>query len=191
MREDLLWVERDVPTSSCFPLHGPHVALDTRHPLLDRTDFASWKQWIRLYCQGKDNEVNILKSIDEGPYKLGTFRETLAESTEGTPQPPIYCFKGCQKTYTPSSITTPTRKTWDNVKMLLEGSELTKEDKESQLFDDFEHFRQHKEESIHDYYVSHQIEATHQLDHYGYQHVHSPGLLRKLMPTKTVEEYED
>nr|GFC72453.1 integrase, catalytic region, zinc finger, CCHC-type, peptidase aspartic, catalytic [Tanacetum cinerariifolium] len=28
----------------------------------------------------------ILKSIDEGPYKLGTFRETLAESTEGTPQ---------------------------------------------------------------------------------------------------------
>nr|GEU46662.1 hypothetical protein [Tanacetum cinerariifolium] len=41
----------------------------------------------------------------------------------------------------------------DNVKMLLEGSELTKEDWESQLYDDFEHFRQHKGESIHDYYV--------------------------------------
>nr|GEW87752.1 retrovirus-related Pol polyprotein from transposon TNT 1-94 [Tanacetum cinerariifolium] len=37
--------------------------------------------------------------------------------------------------------------------MLLEGSELTKEDRESQLYDDFEHFRQHKGESIHDYYV--------------------------------------
>nr|GEV02321.1 RNA-directed DNA methylation 4 [Tanacetum cinerariifolium] len=47
------------------------------------TDFASWQQRIRLYCRGKDNEVNILKSIDEGPYILGTFRETLAESTEG------------------------------------------------------------------------------------------------------------
>nr|GFB22044.1 zinc finger, CCHC-type, retrotransposon Gag domain protein [Tanacetum cinerariifolium] len=33
------------------------------------------------------------------------------------------------------------------------GSELTKEDQESQLYDDFEHFRQHKGESIHDYYV--------------------------------------
>ncbi|GJR77280.1 hypothetical protein Tco_1112119 [Tanacetum coccineum] len=33
---------------------------------------------------------------------------------------------------------------WDNVKMLLEGSELTKEDRESQLYDDFEHFRQNK-----------------------------------------------
>ncbi|GJW29475.1 hypothetical protein Tco_0046350 [Tanacetum coccineum] len=37
--------------------------------------------------------------------------------------------------------------------MLLEGSELTKEDRESQLYDDFEHFRQNKGETIHDYYV--------------------------------------
>ncbi|GJW85691.1 retrovirus-related pol polyprotein from transposon TNT 1-94 [Tanacetum coccineum] len=42
---------------------------------------------------------------------------------------------------------------WDNVKMLLEGSELTKEDRESQLYDDFEHFRQNKGETIHSYYV--------------------------------------
>ncbi|GJZ86235.1 retrovirus-related pol polyprotein from transposon TNT 1-94, partial [Tanacetum coccineum] len=42
---------------------------------------------------------------------------------------------------------------WDNVKMLLEGSELTKEDRESQLYDDFKHFRQNKGETIHDYYV--------------------------------------
>ncbi|GKA48310.1 retrovirus-related pol polyprotein from transposon TNT 1-94 [Tanacetum coccineum] len=37
--------------------------------------------------------------------------------------------------------------------MLLEGSELTKEDRELQLYDDFEHFRQNKGETIHDYYV--------------------------------------
>ncbi|GJV13269.1 retrovirus-related pol polyprotein from transposon TNT 1-94 [Tanacetum coccineum] len=42
---------------------------------------------------------------------------------------------------------------WDNVKILLEGSELTKEDRESQLYDDFEHFRQNKGETIHSYYV--------------------------------------
>nr|GEU76096.1 integrase, catalytic region, zinc finger, CCHC-type, peptidase aspartic, catalytic [Tanacetum cinerariifolium] len=37
--------------------------------------------------------------------------------------------------------------------MLLEGSESTKEDWESQLYDDFEHFRQNKGETIHNYYV--------------------------------------
>nr|GEY98628.1 integrase, catalytic region, zinc finger, CCHC-type, peptidase aspartic, catalytic [Tanacetum cinerariifolium] len=110
---------------------------DTRPPMLDRTDFASWQQRIRLYCRGKDNGVNILKSIDEGPYKLGTFRETLSESIKGTPQfgpkrPRVYSdlnseekdrynaniratnilLQGLQNTYTPSSITIPTRKTF-------------------------------------------------------------------------------
>ncbi|GJS09927.1 hypothetical protein Tco_0366723 [Tanacetum coccineum] len=57
---------------------------DTRPPMLDRTDFASWQQCIRLYCRGKENGVNILKSIDEGPFQMGMFRETIAEGTEGT-----------------------------------------------------------------------------------------------------------
>nr|GFC01422.1 retrovirus-related Pol polyprotein from transposon TNT 1-94 [Tanacetum cinerariifolium] len=38
-----------------------------------------------LYCRGKENEVNILKSIDEGPFQMGTVQEPLAEGTEGTP----------------------------------------------------------------------------------------------------------
>ncbi|GJT26669.1 hypothetical protein Tco_0906944 [Tanacetum coccineum] len=63
----------------------------------------------------KENGVNILKSIDEGPFQMGTTRDTLAEGTEG--------------------------------------SKLTKEDQESQLYDDFEHFCQNKGETIYDYYV--------------------------------------
>nr|GEV35631.1 retrovirus-related Pol polyprotein from transposon TNT 1-94 [Tanacetum cinerariifolium] len=54
--------------------------------MLDRTDFASWQQGIRLFCRDKENGVNILKSIDEGPYQMGTVRKTLAESIEGAPQ---------------------------------------------------------------------------------------------------------
>ncbi|GKA69823.1 ribonuclease H-like domain-containing protein [Tanacetum coccineum] len=38
-------------------------------------------------------------------------------------------------------------------KMILEGSELTKDDRESQLYDEFERFRQIKGETIHVYYV--------------------------------------
>ncbi|GJZ53262.1 hypothetical protein Tco_0608147 [Tanacetum coccineum] len=58
---------------------------DTRPPMLDRTDFASCQQRIRLYCQGKENGVNILKSIDEGPFQMRRFKETLTEGTEGAP----------------------------------------------------------------------------------------------------------
>ncbi|GKB23548.1 hypothetical protein Tco_0862949 [Tanacetum coccineum] len=43
---------------------------DIRPPMLDKTDFVSWQQRIRLYCRGKENGVNILKSIDEGPFQM-------------------------------------------------------------------------------------------------------------------------
>nr|GEY78100.1 chrysanthemyl diphosphate synthase [Tanacetum cinerariifolium] len=48
-----------------------------------KTDFASWQQCIQVYCRGKENRVNNLKSIDEGPFQMGTFRETLAKGEEG------------------------------------------------------------------------------------------------------------
>ncbi|GKB17440.1 hypothetical protein Tco_0851363 [Tanacetum coccineum] len=55
--------------------------------------------------------------------------------------------------YTLINHYTEAKDIWDNVKMLLEGSERMKENRESQLYDDFEHFRQNKRETIHDYYV--------------------------------------
>ncbi|GKA29915.1 hypothetical protein Tco_0716160 [Tanacetum coccineum] len=57
---------------------------DTRPPMLDKADFASWQQRIRLYCRGKENGVNILKSIDEGPFQMGTTRVIVAEGTKGS-----------------------------------------------------------------------------------------------------------
>ncbi|GKG28553.1 hypothetical protein Tco_0406880, partial [Tanacetum coccineum] len=44
--------------------------------------------------------------------------------------------------YTLINHYTDAKDIWDNVKMILEGSELTKDDRESQLYDEFEHFRQ-------------------------------------------------
>nr|GEV28513.1 integrase, catalytic region, zinc finger, CCHC-type, peptidase aspartic, catalytic [Tanacetum cinerariifolium] len=127
--------------------------------MLDRTDFASWQQRIRLYCQGKENGVNILKSIDEGPFQMGTFKESLAEGNEGTlhlgpERARVYSDLSPKDKerynayiratnillqwlpkdiYTLINHYTNAKDIWDNVKMLLEGYELTKEDHESQL----------------------------------------------------------
>ncbi|GKD66230.1 retrovirus-related pol polyprotein from transposon TNT 1-94 [Tanacetum coccineum] len=110
---------------------------------------------------------------------MGTFRETLAEGTEGAlhlgpERPRVYSdlspedkerynagiratnilLQGLPKDiYSLINHYTDAKDIWDNVKMLLEGSELTKEDRESQLYNDFKHFRQNKGETIHDYYV--------------------------------------
>ncbi|GJV61992.1 retrovirus-related pol polyprotein from transposon TNT 1-94 [Tanacetum coccineum] len=149
---------------------------DTLPLMLDKSDFKSWQQRIRLYCLGKENGENILKSIDEGPFKMGKFRETLAEGalhlgpkwdrvfTDLTPEEKeMYkadihatdiLLQGLPKDiYTLINHYTDAKDIWDNVKMLLEGSKLTKDEHESQLYDDFEHFHQNKGETIHEYYV--------------------------------------
>ncbi|GJX58297.1 retrovirus-related pol polyprotein from transposon TNT 1-94 [Tanacetum coccineum] len=110
---------------------------------------------------------------------MGTFRETLVEGNEGAlhlgpKRARVYSdlspddkdrynadiratnilLQGLPKDiYTLINHYTDAKDIWDNVKMLLDGSELTKEDRKSQMYDDFEHFCQNKGETIHDYYV--------------------------------------
>ncbi|GJZ47547.1 hypothetical protein Tco_0601379 [Tanacetum coccineum] len=58
-----------------------YASFDTRPPMFDRTNFASWQQRIRLYCQGKENGVNILKSIDELKRLVSKKQKSTAIST--------------------------------------------------------------------------------------------------------------
>ncbi|GKB88967.1 hypothetical protein Tco_0961239 [Tanacetum coccineum] len=125
---------------------------DTRPPMLDRTDFASWQQQIRLYCRERN----------EGPLHLGPERPRVysdlspedKERYNADIRATNILLQGLPKDiYSLINHYTDAKDIWDNVKMLLEGSELTKEDYESQLYDDFEHLCQYKGETIHDYYV--------------------------------------
>ncbi|GJV12028.1 hypothetical protein Tco_1353569 [Tanacetum coccineum] len=130
---------------------------DTRPPMLDRTDYES--------CQG--------------PFELGTTRNTLGTTPEGgvllgPERPRTYedlsdtekkrydadvratniVLQGLPKDiYKLINHNIEAKAIWDNVKMLLAGSELTKEDRESQLYDEFERFKMLPGENINEYYV--------------------------------------
>ncbi|GJZ91275.1 hypothetical protein Tco_0663202 [Tanacetum coccineum] len=155
------------------------VGSDTRPPMLDRTDYESWSLRIRLYCRGKENGLQILQSIDQGPFELGTIRDTLGTTPEGGvllgPERPCtyedlndtekkrydtdvratnIVLQGLPKDiYKLINHNIEAKAIWDNVKMLLAGSELTKEDRESQLYDEFERFKMLPGENINEYYV--------------------------------------
>ncbi|GKD97769.1 hypothetical protein Tco_1381666 [Tanacetum coccineum] len=82
-----------------------------------------------------------LESIDEGPFQMGTFWETLAEGNEDKERynadirATNILLQGLPKDiYTLINHYTDAKDIWDNVKMLLEGSKLTKEDRETQQF---------------------------------------------------------
>ncbi|GJX54494.1 retrovirus-related pol polyprotein from transposon TNT 1-94 [Tanacetum coccineum] len=115
---------------------------DTRPPMLDKADFASWQQRIRLYCRGKDNGVNILKSIDEGPFQMGTTRGIIAEGTEvliNLRHPVTNIILQClpkDYLFTSLIITPDAKDIWDNVKRLLEGSEIEQRRTMNTMYDD-------------------------------------------------------
>ncbi|GJT12243.1 hypothetical protein Tco_0859285 [Tanacetum coccineum] len=175
--------------SLCFASRPHCVLLQDIHCVLleDLTAFClktSLGFASRPHCvllQGKENGLQILPSIAQGPFELRTTRDTLGTTSEGDvllgPERP--------RTYDDSLMmmkkkrydadvraTTIIRQglpkghlqainhnklkqiaIMDNVKMLLAGSELTKEDRESQLYDEFERFRMLPGENINEYYV--------------------------------------
>ncbi|GKC53579.1 retrovirus-related pol polyprotein from transposon TNT 1-94, partial [Tanacetum coccineum] len=98
------------------------VSSDTRPPMFDRTNFASWQQRIRLYFQGKENGVNIMKSIDEGPFQMGNFEKELLLKEKVpmlTPRQTNILLQGLPKDiYTLINHYTDAKDIWDNVKML-------------------------------------------------------------------------
>ncbi|GKF58181.1 hypothetical protein Tco_0171718, partial [Tanacetum coccineum] len=152
---------------------------DTRPPMLDRTDYESWAQRIRLYYRGKENGHHILSSIDEGPFRMGTCRDAVGATPKGAAilgleRPRTYddhddndkahfnanvratniVLQGLPKDiYKLINHNIEAKDIWDNVKMLLEGSELTKEDRESQLYDEFKRFKMLPGENINEYFV--------------------------------------
>nr|GEY47712.1 integrase, catalytic region, zinc finger, CCHC-type, peptidase aspartic, catalytic [Tanacetum cinerariifolium] len=138
---------RVIPYHGCRP-----VLLDIYSPLPTLGRGGGTMSGTCLLVQGKENGVNILKSIDEGPFRMGTLRETLTEGTKGAPhlgpeRPRVYSdltieenekyntdiletnilLHGLRKDiYSHINHYTDAKDMWDNVKMLLEGSELTK-----------------------------------------------------------------
>ncbi|GJS25826.1 hypothetical protein Tco_0486446 [Tanacetum coccineum] len=112
---------------------------DTRPPMLDKADFASWQQRIRLYCRGKEN---------------GDTMQTIEAQTiilQGIPK----------DIYSLINLTPIKRFIWDNVKMLLEGSRNYKGRRESQLNDDFGILLHNKGDNhSQDYYASRFVTAV-------------------------------
>ncbi|GJX48618.1 retrovirus-related pol polyprotein from transposon TNT 1-94 [Tanacetum coccineum] len=120
---------------------------DTRPPMLDRTDYESWSQRIRLYYRGKENGLQIFQSIDQGPFELGTTRDTLGTTSEGG------VLLGPERPRTYDDLNDDEKKRYDADVRATNIVLITKEDRESQLYDEFERFRMLPGENINEYYV--------------------------------------
>ncbi|GJX89101.1 hypothetical protein Tco_0341115 [Tanacetum coccineum] len=128
-----------------FRMQGRHPVFagsDTRPQMLIEQDFESWATTYTYVCLGRIMEENIMKAIkmdhsDEDRFRCyywiywNRFGAVQQVQLRGIPK----------DIYSLINHYTDAKDIWENVKMILEGSELTKDDRESQLYDEFEHFR--------------------------------------------------
>ncbi|GJS63443.1 hypothetical protein Tco_0678007 [Tanacetum coccineum] len=116
---------------------------DTRPPMLDRTDFESWQQRIRPMGTVSDVITGGTEgAVQQGPVRARVLKDLSAEEKErykADIRATNILLQGIPKDiYSLINHYTDAKDIWENVKMILEGSELTKDDRESQLYDEFE-----------------------------------------------------
>ncbi|GKA70369.1 trichome birefringence-like protein 2 [Tanacetum coccineum] len=149
---------------------------DNRPPMLEESDFDSWKIRIQRYIRGKPNGKLIWNSIKNGPTPHPTTTDTTGEGEQQTQVIrkkrddefteaenikeladiqainilsqglPRHIFNTLNQTETAQEI-------WENVELLMQGSGLTEQQQKEILFDQYERFRANGNESIHDYFV--------------------------------------
>ncbi|GKE01848.1 hypothetical protein Tco_1389831 [Tanacetum coccineum] len=119
---------------------------DNRPPMLEESDFESWKIRIERYISGKPLGKLIWKSIKNGPSPHPMITITTGEGEQQTQ----VTREKTDKEFTEAE-NNKERADIQATNILRSG--LTKQQKKETLFDQYERFRANGNESIHDYFV--------------------------------------
>ncbi|GKB43331.1 hypothetical protein Tco_0888273 [Tanacetum coccineum] len=143
---------------------------DNRPPMLDKPQYEPWKSRMELYMQGKDHGRMILNSVENVPMiwpnvtledgttvRPKTYEELSKQEKlhntydlkatnivlQGLP-PDVYALVNHHKV---------AKEIWDRVRLLMQGTSLSKQERECKLYDEFDKFTHVKGETLYTYYL--------------------------------------
>nr|GEY74591.1 hypothetical protein [Tanacetum cinerariifolium] len=141
---------------------------DNRPPMLEKDMYGSWKSRMELYMLNRQHGRMILESVKNGPLLWPTVEEdgvtrlkkyselSLAEAIQadcdvkatkiilqGLP-PEVYALVSTHKV---------AKELWERIQMLMQGTSLTKQERECNLYDEFDKFAYGKGESLSEFYL--------------------------------------
>nr|GEV73443.1 hypothetical protein [Tanacetum cinerariifolium] len=120
------------------------VGVDNRPPTLEKSLYDSWKSRLEIYMENKENGRMILDSVQNGPLVWPTIIEYDATNIvlQGLP-PNVYAIINHHKVL---------KEIWDRVKLLIQGTKLSLQEKECKLYEEFDKFTFLKGETLYQYY---------------------------------------
>ncbi|GKC22740.1 hypothetical protein Tco_1024890 [Tanacetum coccineum] len=141
---------------------------DNKPPMLEKHLYDSWKSRMELYMLNRPHGRMILASVEKGPLVWPSITEDgvtrLKEYTELTPAEAIQAdcdikainiiLQGLPtEIYALVSQHRVAKDLWEKIKLLMQGTSLTKQERECKLYDEFDKFTYKKGESLHEYYL--------------------------------------
>ncbi|GJU35711.1 hypothetical protein Tco_1184065 [Tanacetum coccineum] len=141
---------------------------DNKPPMLEKHLYDSWKRRMELYMMNRPHGRIILASVEKGPLVWPTITvdgvTRPKEYSELTPVETIQAdcdikainiiLQGLPtEIYALVSQHHVAKDIWEKIKLLMQGTSLTKQERECKLYDEFDKFTYKKGESLHEYYL--------------------------------------
>nr|GEX57902.1 hypothetical protein [Tanacetum cinerariifolium] len=139
------------------------LGAENRPPMLEKDLYDSWRSRMELYMLNRQHDRMILKSVEHGPLPWPSVTEdgvtmlkkysklSSAEATQADCDvkatniilqalpPEIYALVSTQKV---------AKELWERIQMLMQGTSLTKQERECKLYDAFDKFEYQKGETL-------------------------------------------
>ncbi|GJS57101.1 hypothetical protein Tco_0651885 [Tanacetum coccineum] len=141
---------------------------DNRPPMLDKDLYDSWKNRMELYMQNREHGRMILELVEHGPLIWPIVEDNGVVKTKKYAE--LSAAEKIQANYDmkatniilqglPADIYSlvnhhrVAKDLWESVQLLMQGTSLTKQERECKLYDAFDKFTHIKGESLHTYYL--------------------------------------
>ncbi|GJR66189.1 hypothetical protein Tco_0012254 [Tanacetum coccineum] len=141
---------------------------DNRPPMLEKDMYDSWKSRMELYMLNRQNGRMILESVESGPLiwpsivENGVTRPKKYSELSATEALQADCdikatniiLQGLPpEVYALVSNHKVAKELWEIIQLLMQGTSLTKQERECKLYDEFDKFAYKKGESLREFYL--------------------------------------
>ncbi|GKB55837.1 hypothetical protein Tco_0912023 [Tanacetum coccineum] len=141
---------------------------DNRPPMLEKDMYDSWKSRMELYMMNRQHGRMILESVENGPLiwpsieenrvtrpkKYSELSATKAIQADCDIKATNIILQGLPpEVYALVSNHKVAKELWERIQLLMQGTSLTKQERECKLYDEFDKFAYKKGETLRDFYL--------------------------------------
>nr|GEV35128.1 copia protein [Tanacetum cinerariifolium] len=144
------------------------LGADNRPLMLEKDKYDCWKSRVELYMMNRQHGRMILKSVENGPLIWPSIEEN--EVTRPKKYSELSTMKAIQadcdvkqtyiilqglppKAYALVSNHKVAKELWERIKLIMQGTSLTKQERECMLYDEFDKFAYKKGETLREFYL--------------------------------------